>query len=380
LQALAELDADALSPREALEQLYRLKSLWRLSHASRSSSLPPMTSLNAAGSTAGPAGGPAAAAGSRCGRTACRAGPSAGGFSERSAGAARAGGWPSWPAPGAHPEPVQQVFERHETSGGRGALVASLTDMVMTGIHAYTEASLPPAPAEKPWALAAPAAYGARRARPYSTSPALPQRRADGSRGKRAVEFMLYLLWDLGLKVGHATRSRADCIVDAKGDATVLTTLLDARHIAGEAAVFQRFAADFRAARAEWGLKPFLAAKRAERQQRHARYGESPFLVEPHVKEGRGGLRDLQTLYGSPLRASTAAHARAWWAGQPRRGCSCRSRRAPSAAPGNSSGPSASICILVTRPRRGAPTFDPPALGGPPMGYTRRAAGRVSAS
>ncbi len=254
---------------------------------------------------------------------------------------------------------MQQVFERHETSGGRGALVASLTDMVMTGIHAYTEASLPPAPAEKPWALAAPAAYGARRARPYSTSPALPQRRADGSRGKRAVEFMLYLLWDLGLKVGHATRSRADCIVDAKGDATVLTTLLDARHIAGEAAVFQRFAADFRAARAEWGLKPFLAAKRAERQQRHARYGESPFLVEPHVKEGRGGLRDLQTLYWLARYAFNVQRMPEHGGRTaPAAGCCCRRRRAPSAAPGISSGPSASICIWSPGRAEERLTFD----------------------
>ena len=194
---------------------------------------------------------------------------------------------------------VQQAFEAHEVSGLAAARwLAALTDTVMTGIHAYTEAMLPPAKAEKPWALVATGGYGRGVLAPFSDIDLLfLTDAAMDTRGRQSVEFMLYLLWDLGLKVGHATRSRADCIVDAKGDATVLTALLDARYIAGEAGVFRRFEEAFRAARADWGLKPFLAAKRAERQQRHARYGESPFLVEPHVKEGRGGLRDLQTLY-----------------------------------------------------------------------------------
>ena len=194
---------------------------------------------------------------------------------------------------------VQQVFEAHEISGLPAARwLASLTDTVMVGIRAYTDAVLPPAPGEKPWALVATGGYGRGVLAPFSDIDLLFLTDAGmGARGKQSVEFMLYLLWDLGLKVGHATRSRHDCLVDAKSDATVLTALLDARHIAGDEQVFQRFAAAFRDARAEWGLTPFLIAKRAERQQRHARYGESPFLVEPHVKEGRGGLRDLQTLY-----------------------------------------------------------------------------------
>ncbi len=194
---------------------------------------------------------------------------------------------------------VQRAFEAHDLSGLAAARwLAALTDTVMVGIHAYTDATLPAAPGEKPWALVATGGYGRGVLAPYSDIDLLFLTDAGmGTRGRQSVEFMLYLLWDLGLKVGHATRSRHDCLVDAKGDATVLTALLDARHVAGEEAIFTRFAAAFRKARAEWGLKPFLDAKRAERHQRHARYGESPFLVEPHVKEGRGGLRDLQTLY-----------------------------------------------------------------------------------
>src|SRR5271166_4629807 len=113
----------------------------------------------------------------------------------------------------------------------------------------------------------------------------------------RIIEYMLYFLWDLGLKVGHATRTIPDCLEEARRDLTVRTSMLDARLIAGDTALFEDFAARFRAECAALGAGEFIHAKAAERESRHARYGDSPFLVEPNVKEGRGGLRDLQTLY-----------------------------------------------------------------------------------
>ena len=108
---------------------------------------------------------------------------------------------------------------------------------------------------------------------------------------------MLYFLWDLGVKVGHATRSIEDCLIEGAKDTTIRTALLDARHIAGDAPLFAEFHARFRAACKEAGVAEYIAAKQAERAVRHRRYGDSPFVVEPNVKEGRGGLRDLQTLY-----------------------------------------------------------------------------------
>jgi [protein-PII] uridylyltransferase len=113
----------------------------------------------------------------------------------------------------------------------------------------------------------------------------------------RVVEFMLYFLWDLGLKVGHATRSVSDCLAEANGDATVRTSLLDARNLAGDEALFTDFSVRFRAACAAAGAAGYISAKQAERDVRHRRYGDSPFVVEPNIKEGRGALRDLQTLY-----------------------------------------------------------------------------------
>ncbi len=108
---------------------------------------------------------------------------------------------------------------------------------------------------------------------------------------------MLYFLWDLGLKVGHATRSVSQCLAEAAEDATVRTTLLDARRIAGDDRLFSMFQARSIVACVEAGPSGFIADKQRERAVRHARYGESPFLVEPNIKEGRGALRDLQTLY-----------------------------------------------------------------------------------
>ena len=198
---------------------------------------------------------------------------------------------------------VQDAFENHELDGlPAGRWLAALADGLMSAIHAYALAMVPPRnaaeEAEAPFALVATGGYGRGVLAPFSDIDLLfLTDQPAGTRAQRVVEFILYLLWDLGLKVGHATRSIRDCMEEAGRDATVLTALVDARFLIGDRAVFERFSAVFDAQRRERGLGPFLAAKRQERAGRHARYGDSPFLVEPHVKEGRGGLRDLQTLY-----------------------------------------------------------------------------------
>ena len=198
---------------------------------------------------------------------------------------------------------VQEAFETQQLSGLASARwLAALSDGLMHAIYAYAGAMVPPRgpaeAAEAPFALVATGGYGRGVLAPYSDIDLLfLTEAAPGPRSQRVVEYILYLLWDLGLKVGHATRSIRDCMEEAGRDTTVLTALVDCRFLFGERAVFDQFQAVFTATRKERGLGPFLTAKRAERATRHARYGDSPFLVEPHVKEGRGGLRDLQTLY-----------------------------------------------------------------------------------
>jgi len=198
---------------------------------------------------------------------------------------------------------VRDSFEQGQIQGlaAAGAL-SRLTDSLVLTLHDLALATVT-APATTPGpvgrlAVAATGGYGRGVLAPFSDIDLLFLTPRDASpKAQAAVEFMLYMLWDLGLKVGHATRSIADCLREAHADITVRTSLLDARLIAGDEAVFGDFRAQFRTACEEAGAAKFIAAKQAERDIRHRRYGDSPFVVEPNVKEGRGGLRDLQTLY-----------------------------------------------------------------------------------
>jgi [protein-PII] uridylyltransferase len=147
-------------------------------------------------------------------------------------------------------------------------------------------------------ALAATGGYGRGILAPFSDIDLLFLTEPDPSpETLQAVEFMLYFLWDLGLKVGHTTRGVADCLAEAERDTTVRTSLLETRLLAGDGALFEEFQTRFAEACRTAGAGEFIAAKQAERDARHRRFGDSPFLVEPNIKEGRGGLRDLQTLY-----------------------------------------------------------------------------------
>jgi [protein-PII] uridylyltransferase len=115
--------------------------------------------------------------------------------------------------------------------------------------------------------------------------------------GEQLVEYILYMLWDIGLKVGHATRNINECVRLSRTDMTIRTAVLEARFLWGEkplyADLIQRFDREVvRNSGAE-----FVQAKLAERDQRHAKVGESRYLVEPNVKDGKGGLRDLHTLF-----------------------------------------------------------------------------------
>jgi [protein-PII] uridylyltransferase len=115
--------------------------------------------------------------------------------------------------------------------------------------------------------------------------------------GESVIEFILYMLWDLGLKVGHATRSMAECVRLAKQDITIRTAILEARYLWGDKGLSEELRKKFWNDIATGNSREFVEAKLAERDQRHARQGESRYLVEPNIKEGKGGLRDLQTLY-----------------------------------------------------------------------------------
>jgi [protein-PII] uridylyltransferase len=115
--------------------------------------------------------------------------------------------------------------------------------------------------------------------------------------GESVVEFILYFLWDLGFKVGHATRSVDECIRLAKSDGTILTSVLEARLICGDNELFNELSKRFDADIVSGGSQNFIRDKLGERDDRHMRAGESRYLVEPNVKDSKGGLRDLHTLF-----------------------------------------------------------------------------------
>src|SRR5215472_1318880 len=115
--------------------------------------------------------------------------------------------------------------------------------------------------------------------------------------GEQLAEAILYCLWDMGLKVGHATRSIDESIRLAKADMTIRTAVLEARFLLGDRALFDEMIARFDRQVVQGTAAEFVAAKLAEREARHRRSGQSRYLVEPNIKDGKGGLRDLHTLF-----------------------------------------------------------------------------------
>ena len=110
------------------------------------------------------------------------------------------------------------------------------------------------------------------------------------------IETMLYLLWDLKLKVGHASRTIKDCIRLGREDFTIRTAMLEHRFLAGDAALADEFDRRLKDELYKGSAREFIEAKLAERDTRHRKFFQR-YVVEPNVKEGKGGLRDLQSLF-----------------------------------------------------------------------------------
>jgi [protein-PII] uridylyltransferase len=114
---------------------------------------------------------------------------------------------------------------------------------------------------------------------------------------EQAAEATLHLLWDLKLKVGHSARSIQQLIALAKKDMTIRTAFLEARWLWGDDKLFDSAMRRFRKDVVAGTAAQFVSAKLAERDERHVKMGDSRYVVEPNVKDGKGGLRDLHTLY-----------------------------------------------------------------------------------
>jgi [protein-PII] uridylyltransferase len=179
--------------------------------------------------------------------------------------------------------------------------LAKFQDELIRLVYDYTVAHVyratNPSDAER-MAIIATGGYGRGLLAPYSDIDLLfllPYKQTPW--GESVVEYMLLLLWDLGLKVGHATRTVDQCIKLARADMTIRTTLLDARMILGDKGLYDELTRRFHSEVVQGTARPFVEAKLAERDARHERAGESRYRVEPNIKEGKGGLRDLHTLH-----------------------------------------------------------------------------------
>ena len=113
---------------------------------------------------------------------------------------------------------------------------------------------------------------------------------------EEVIQFILYILWDLGYTVGHSTRTIDDCIEKSKLDLTISTALLEKRFIVGNEDVFSLLNDKFTFFIKNTKTLKFVEAKLVESKLRHKRFGGSRYVVEPNVKDGKGGLRDLHTL------------------------------------------------------------------------------------
>jgi len=190
----------------------------------------------------------------------------------------------------------------HPSRGTEAASAqAFLTDQILRLIFDFTTQRLYPInnpTASERLALLAVGGYGRGEMAPFSDVDIAfltPWKQTGWT--EQVIESMLYSLWDLGMKVGHSSRSLDEMVRMAKSDLTIRTGLLEERYVWGDQALHDEAAARFdREVMAGTG-RAFIADKLAERDVRHKRMGDSRYVVEPNIKEGKGGLRDLHTLF-----------------------------------------------------------------------------------
>src|SRR4051812_46430156 len=194
--------------------------------------------------------------------------------------------------------------ERLENGAGgleTARLLSGVTDEVITALYDFTTVHVfrarNPTEGERLCLLAV-GGYGRRTLAPFSDIDLLflrPYKQTPHA--ESVIEFMLYALWDLGFKVGHASRTIDECVKLSREDFTIRTSILEARRLTGDQKLADELIRRFRAEVVKGTGAEFVAAKLKERDERHARAGASRYMVEPNVKEGKGGLRDLNTLF-----------------------------------------------------------------------------------
>ncbi len=196
---------------------------------------------------------------------------------------------------------IQRRCEAGENGDPLTAAQTYLTDQIIIQIYkATTEIILPVQnrTQSERLSLVAIGGYGRADMAPYSDVDLLfilPYKQTPW--GEQVVEYILYMLWDIGLKVGHAVRTVEECIRLSKQDLTISTSLLESRYICADKDLYEAFLDGFNNKVIAGSGPEFVEEKLEERDARHVKLGQARYVVEPNIKEGKGGLRDLQTLY-----------------------------------------------------------------------------------
>ena len=176
-----------------------------------------------------------------------------------------------------------------------------LTDQLVLAVHRIASKLIHPTTSRNKsgrMAVIAVGGYGRAEMAPYSDIDLLfltPPKAAEW--GEKVAESMLYMFWDLRLKIGHATRTVADCIRLGREDYTIRTSLLEGRFLVGDKPLCISLQEKLWSTLFKNTGPDFIEAKLAERADRHKKQGGQRYMVEPNVKEGKGGLRDLQSLF-----------------------------------------------------------------------------------
>ena len=199
-------------------------------------------------------------------------------------------------------ENINEAFRASpKSSGPATASYSYLTDCIVRTVQRvatlYIHPLANPTRSER-IAILAVGGYGRGEMAPYSDVDLLfliPGKRTPWA--ESVVETMLYIFWDLKLKVGHATRTIGECVRLGGEDFTIRTSLLEARFVDGDQTLADSLGSRLWSELFKNTGPEFVEAKLLERAERHKRQGGQRYMVEPNVKEGKGGLRDLQSLF-----------------------------------------------------------------------------------
>ncbi len=196
---------------------------------------------------------------------------------------------------------AKEFRTRHSSARAAHRSYAYLTDCVIRAVLDITIRHLHPlanpTKAER-LALLAVGGYGRAEMAPHSDVDLLflmPYKLTPWA--ESVIESMLYILWDLHLKVGHASRTVQDCVRLGREDFTIRTALLEHRYLDGDHDLADELSKTLRHDLFRNTGAEFIEAKLAERAERHRKQGGQRYMVEPNIKEGKGGLRDLQSLF-----------------------------------------------------------------------------------